>query len=112
MRCFTDANTTSVKIIEIEIIIKVFIQYIVFILYLCGDVRFKYFYYTQFNWDCKDFLLAVKQAGFLFPYVSDSERQHFWIALCDVVCLYLLDGVEGEDSGLVLLRYVLTVQCV
>ncbi len=67
---------------------------------------------------CKDFchfyLFAVKQAGFfcLCPYVSDSERQHIGVALRDVVCLYLLDGVEGENGGLVCLRDVLTVKSV
>lgn len=117
MRCFTEEYTTSVKIIEIEIIIKVFMSYIVFVLYLCRDVRFKYFYYTQFNYDkgCNDFCHfypVCREASRFFVSVSDSERQHFGIALCDVVCLHLLDGVEGEDSGLVCLCHVLAVQCV
>lgn len=93
--------------------------YLDFVLYLCHDVRFKYFFFHSGFTDkvVKIFvifiLFAVRQAGFfLFPSVSDSERQHFWVALCDVIRLYLLDGIEGEDSGFVLLCHVLTVECV
>lgn len=45
-------------------------------------------------------LFAVRQAGFLFLSVSDSERQHIGIALCDVIRFYLLDGSESLHLGL------------
>ena len=58
MRCFTDEYTARVKITEIEIIIKVFMQYIVFISYLCGDVRFKFNSSVSFTpKGCKDFII-------------------------------------------------------
>ena len=82
MRRFTEATTTRVKIIEIEIIIKVFMPYLDFVLYLCHDVRFKYFFFHSGFTDkvVKIFvifiLFAVRQAGFFCfrPYqiVNDS----------------------------------------
>ena len=80
------------------------------------DVRFKYFYYTQVIPDkgCNDFCHfspVCREASRFFCFCpSDCERQHFGITFRHVVCLYLLDGVEGEDSSLVCLCHVLTVE--